>query len=71
MWHCSLRDKNRVNAQRDAAHALQGQDDKALADLSEAIRLKPDYGEAYYNRGAAYKRAGDTARATQGLTGPK
>src|SRR6202008_504128 len=28
--------------------------DKAIADYTEAIRLKPDYADAHYNRGNAY-----------------
>ena len=30
--------------------------DKAIADDSEAIRLKRDFAEAFYNRGFAYCR---------------
>ena len=32
--------------------------DQAIADYSQAIRLKPDYAKAYDNRGNAYSRLG-------------
>jgi tetratricopeptide (TPR) repeat protein len=41
----------------------KGDDDKAIADLSEAIRLKPDYVGAYNNRGIAYIQKGDYDKA--------
>jgi tetratricopeptide (TPR) repeat protein len=37
--------------------------DTAIACFSEAIRLKPDYAEAYYNRGIVYENQGDQAKA--------
>ncbi len=36
---------------------------RAIADYSEAIRLKPDDASAYYNRGNAYRAKGDNGRA--------
>ncbi len=36
---------------------------KALADLSQAIRLAPKYAVAYRNRGNVHDKLGDTARA--------
>ena len=36
---------------RGAAKAALGRHDDAIADYDEAIRLKPDHAEAYYNRG--------------------
>jgi tetratricopeptide (TPR) repeat protein len=41
--------------------------DKAIADYTEAIRLKPDYARAYYNRGLAYQRKEDGIRAKADL----
>ena len=42
-------------AEKALASALEafnkGDPDKAIADCTEAIRLKPDYAEAYCNRG--------------------
>ncbi len=40
-----------------------GSYDKEIADYTEAVRLDPKYAEAYYNRGAAYKEGGKTAKA--------
>lgn len=42
--------------------------DRAIADYSDAIRLKPDYAEAYNNRGFAYYLKGDGARAIADYT---
>ena len=38
------------------AHTRMGQPDEAIADFTEAIRLKPKYAEAYNNRGFVYGR---------------
>ena len=37
---------------RGFAYEEKGEHDQAIADYTEAIRLKPDYAEAYYNRGS-------------------
>ena len=41
---------NRCNAYR-----LKGETDNALADCSQALKLRPDYAEAYNTRGQAYE----------------
>lgn len=38
-------------------------DDRAIADYSEAIRIDPNYEHAYYNRGITYDHKGDYDRA--------
>jgi len=47
----------------DRAHAFskKGQDDHAIEDYDQAIRLNPQYAAAFYNRGLARQRKGDTA----------
>lgn len=42
---------NRGNAYDDANDL-----NHALADYDQALKLKPDYGEAFYNRGIAFER---------------
>jgi tetratricopeptide (TPR) repeat protein len=37
---------------------------KAIADLSEAIGLKSDFAEAYYNRAVAYEALGQDEKAS-------
>jgi Flp pilus assembly protein TadD len=37
--------------------------EQAIADYTEAIRVDPSYADAYYNRGAAYEKLGQTADA--------
>ncbi len=37
----------------------------ALQDYNEAIRLKPDYADAFYNRGLARSAKGDAEGALQ------
>ena len=39
---------------------INGQPDLAIQDFNEAIRQKPDFTEAYYNRGAVYGTKGKT-----------
>jgi len=41
---------------------MKGDFDPAVADFAQAIRLKPDYAEAYCHRGTAYNRRGDYDR---------
>ena len=48
-----LRDNPDAYFNRGIAHRAKGDLDGALADYTEAIRLKPDYALAYNNRGAA------------------
>jgi len=36
---------------------------QAIMDFTEAIRLRPEYAEAYYNRGLAYGEQGDMKKA--------
>jgi len=45
-----------------------GDNDAAIADLTRAIQLKPDYPEAYLDRGVAYARLGSYAKAKADYT---
>ena len=50
-------DTNITNLFSQARHEAEAEQyDKAIADYTEAIRLKPDYAEAYDGRGQAYFR---------------
>ncbi len=50
--------------QRAGAYEFAKRDyTRAIADFSQAIALRPGYGEAYYNRGATYSLQGDNERA--------
>lgn len=40
---------------RGNAYAVTGVVGRAIEDFNEAIRLYPDYGDAYYNRGRSYQ----------------
>jgi len=50
--------ENAAIAYYDRGNAYDDKDqlDRAIADYSEAIRIKPDYANAYRNRGQAYGR---------------
>src|SRR2546430_1015040 len=45
-----------------------GDYDKAIADFTEVIRLKPDLSQAYYNRGVAYRDKGNRDQAIVDFT---
>lgn len=45
---------------RAYAYAKLGGHELAVQDLTEAIRLDPQNGDAYYNRGIAYQHLGMT-----------
>ena len=43
---------------RGATYSEEGRHDRAIADFDEAIKLNPDYKEAYTGRGIAYSQKG-------------
>ncbi len=49
-------------------HYAKGEDQEAIADYTEAIRLDPDYAVAYNNRGLAYRYLGEYERAIDDCT---
>ena len=44
-------------------HVPTGNNDKAIANYDQALKLKPDYADAYYNRGNAYADKAEYDRA--------
>lgn len=48
---------------RAETYAEKGEYDQAVAAYSEAIRLRPNYAEAYYGRALAYQKKGDSSSA--------
>ena len=46
------------------AYGVKGDDDRAIVDFTKAIELKPNYADAYYSRGVAYKNKNNPDRAT-------
>ena len=53
---------------RGNAYSYIGEYDKAIADYSEAIKLKTNYAKAYYNRGNAYRDKVDFDKAISDYT---
>ena len=47
---------------------MKGDYDQAIADYTEAIRLNPEYAEAYCNRGVAYWEKGNDDKAIADFT---
>ena len=67
------RDESPVNRARaylyrGSALRAKGEQDRAIADYTEAIRLDPKLREAYNNRGLAWRSKGDTERAVADFT---
>jgi tetratricopeptide (TPR) repeat protein len=48
---------------RGAAYYNKGNYDKAIADFSQAIRLKPNFPDAFFNRGSADAKKGNKSKA--------
>ena len=48
---------------RGLAYYDKGDDDRAIAEYNEAIRLDPKFAQAYSSRGLAYDHKGDLGRA--------
>jgi tetratricopeptide (TPR) repeat protein len=48
---------------RGLTYSDKGENDRAIADHTEAIRLNPKYAKGYNNRGLAYWRKGENDRA--------
>ena len=51
-----------------ALQAMMDDNSNALINYSKAIELKPDLGEAYFNRGLIYMRLGDKEKGTADLS---
>ena len=48
---------------RAVAYFEKGEAEQALADFTKAIELKPDYAEAWYNRGVVHETLGNKREA--------
>ena len=48
---------------RGSAHALRGEDDRALADFDAALRLDPNLARAYSHRADLHARRGEHEQA--------
>ena len=59
----SVRNRAIAYYNRGSAWSDKGDNDRAIADYSETIRLDPNYAPAYNNRGNAWGDKGDTDRA--------
>src|SRR5215470_14094356 len=51
--------------QRGEQYYEKGEYNRAIQDFNEAIRLKPELADAFYDRGLAYGMKGDLERALQ------
>ncbi|MBA4719368.1 MAG: AAA family ATPase, partial [Nitrosopumilus sp.] len=47
------------------AYDKKGESDRAIKDFNQAIKLKPDFADAFNNRGVAYDKKGESDRAIQ------
>ena len=56
---------------RGNAFSKKGDFEKAIADYGDAIKIDPNFARAYYNRGVAKLKTGDTAGSEEDLTQAK
>jgi len=52
-------------------HAKKGSLEQALKDFTSALNINPNYGHAYYNRGVANQKLGNTAAAKKDFSKAK
>jgi tetratricopeptide (TPR) repeat protein len=50
---------------RGLAAADRGDEQEAIRQYTQAIKLNPNYASVYYNRGIAYANLGDTSKAIE------
>ena len=65
---CADRDRAKKAYESGVSALLKGEDDKAIADCTEAIRLDPKDSRVYYCRALAYDEKGDLDNAIADLT---
>ena len=65
---CSSRKSYKLAYERGLSHAEKGDHDKAIADLTEAIRLEPEKASRYLSRGLSHAENGDHDKAIADLT---
>ena len=56
---------------RGLEHSKNGDHELAIENYTKAIELKPDYADAYYNRGGAYLRLGERKKAKSDIATAK
>ena len=66
-FHRGFACQNRAN-KATASESRQEEYEKAIAYYTQAIKLKPDFFQAYTNRGTAYAETGDFDKAIQDFT---
>ena len=52
---------------RGLAYFYLGQHERAIQDYDEVIRLDPQYVDAYYNRGLAYRNLGNRVESERDI----
>lgn len=65
---CSNGKTGEAANERGVSHAEKGEQDKAIADFTEAIRLDPKLANAYHNRGKSYAEKGEQDKAIADFT---
>jgi len=65
---CSSGKTGEAANERGVSHAEKGEQDKAIADFTEAIRLDPKLANAYHNRGKSYAETGEQDKAIVDFT---
>jgi len=71
LWDHSIERNDRAEYayySRGVAHGRSGDADRAIADYTKAIELKPDRMTVYYNRGVIYHKKGEIDRAIADYT---
>ena len=68
MRSATIRNPSIAYANRGDAWDDKGDQDRAIADLTEALRINPNYARAYNIRGVIYRNRNDVNRALADYT---